>query len=110
MAKLNFDDLPDAGDRFILEDCVGTGVCGKVYCAIDTESSGKKVAIKMQNLNRENIPYIQEEYRILRELSNHPNLPEFYGVYRKVGEIDDEIWFSIEVKCFRGILLSYLND
>lgn len=97
MARLNFDDLPDPGDRFILEECIGTGVCGKVYSAIDTESNSKKVAIKMQHLNRENIPYIQEEYRVLNELANHPNLPEFYGVYRKVGETDDEIWFCLEV-------------
>lgn len=99
MAKLNFDELPEPGNRFLLEECVGSGVCGKVYSAIDSEAGGRKIAIKMQNLSRENVPYIQEEYRILHELSNHPNLPEFYGVYRKIGETDDEIWFCMEVLC-----------
>lgn len=100
MSKLNIDEIPEPGDRFLLEECLGFGVCGKVYGAIDTETSGKKIAIKIQNLNRENIPYIQEEYRILNELSPHPNLPDFYGVYRKIGETDDEIWFCIEVRAF----------
>lgn len=98
MSKLNFDDLPDPGDRFILGECLGVGICAKVHFATDSESGNRKVAIKIQNLNRDNIPYIKEEYRVLRELSNHTNLPEFYGIFRKNTENEDEIWFVIEVR------------
>lgn len=45
-------------------------------------------------------PLIVEEYRILRDFSEHPNIPDFYGVYRrrsaKKSEYD-EIWFVMEV-------------
>lgn len=45
--------------------------------------------------------HINEEYRILRDFSSHPNLPDFLGVYRKKGDgVDnpDEIWFILEVR------------
>lgn len=42
--------------------------------------------------------HINEEYRILRDFSSHPNLPDFLGVYRKKGSDNpDEIWFILEV-------------
>lgn len=41
---------------------------------------------------------IQEEYRILRDLSDHPNLPDFYGAYLKRGRGGDEIWFVMQVR------------
>lgn len=43
--------------------------------------------------------HINEEYRVLRDFSSHPNLPDFLGVYRKKGDGDnpDEIWFVLEV-------------
>lgn len=39
------DSIQDPGKRFILKDCIGSGVCGDVYEAID-ESSGKFLFIK----------------------------------------------------------------
>lgn len=43
--------------------------------------------------------HINEEYRVLRDFSTHPNLPDFLGVYRKKGNDNnpDEIWFILEV-------------
>lgn len=66
--------------------------------AIDTQSNDRNVAIKIQVYNDEQESIIDEEYRILRDYSEHPNLPSFFGVYRKKGvDASDEIWFIIEV-------------
>lgn len=63
-------------------------------------AGNKKVAIKIQKLTSETQSLIVEEYRILRDYSSHPNLPEFYGTYRrrpsKKSEYD-KIWFVMEV-------------
>lgn len=63
-------------------------------------SENKKVAIKIQKLTPETQSLILEEYHILRDFTGHPNLPDFYGIYRrrsaKKSEYD-EIWFVMEV-------------
>lgn len=64
-------------------------------------SGNKRVAIKIQKLMPETQSLIVEEYRILRDFAGHPNLPEFYGIYRKrSGKKSefDEIWFVMEVR------------
>jgi myosin-3 len=50
-------------------------------------------------LSKETKGLIEEEYRILRDLSDHPNLPNFYGVYLKKGQKGekDQVWFVQEV-------------
>ena len=70
----------------------------------------KIVAIKIQRYEEEIAEHIQEEYRILRDLSSHPNLPDFYGVYLKKSDTDnvDEIWFIIEV--IRILFFNLSND
>lgn len=59
--------------------------------------TGKNVAIKVQNLKEISTEEkdINEEYRILRDLSSHPNLPDFYGAFTK--KSGSELWFVIEV-------------
>lgn len=55
------------------------------------------MAVKVQNLKEISIneKNINEEYRILRDLSSHPNLPDFYGAFtHKNGR---ELWFIMEV-------------
>lgn len=70
----------------------------QVYKATDTQSGNKNVAIKIQPYKGKIIKLIEEEYRVLRDFSNHPNLPVFYGVYRKPTNNDEvEIWFILEV-------------
>lgn len=99
MSHLNVDQLPEPGDRYVLdEEPIGTGVWAKVYRASDTQSDGKQVAIKIQRYTPEQETYVQEEYRVLRDLAEHPNLPDFHGVYKKpTAEGADEIWFVLEV-------------
>lgn len=68
-------------------------------------SGNKKVAIKVQKLTPEAQSLIVEEYRILRDFAGHPNLPDFYGIYRRrsAKKSDyDEIWFVMEVSVGQG--------
>ncbi|XP_017777903.1 PREDICTED: neither inactivation nor afterpotential protein C [Nicrophorus vespilloides] len=108
MSKLSIDDLPDADDRFVIEECIGTGICGKVFSAVDKGSNDRRVAIKTQRVNRESMGYIQEEHRVLMAHSEHPNMPDFYGAYRKVGESEDEVWFILEL-CEGGSAIDLVN-
>jgi len=57
---------------------------------------GKHVAIKVRNLDElsTNEKDIDEEYRVLRDLSSHPNIPDFYGAFKN----DCELWFAMEVR------------
>lgn len=44
---------------------------------------------------------IEEEYLILKDLTDHENLPEFYGTYFKQTEEENQIWFVMEL-CSNG--------
>lgn len=48
----------------------------------------------------ENIEEIEEEFLVFRDLSSHPNIPEFFGLFLKRGlsAEDDQIWFVMEVR------------
>lgn len=118
---LPYDSLPDPGERFTLGEVIRTGVWAKVrdvdfrfprdaihanfssrlrlqvVKAIDIDL-GKTVAIKIQSYTDEHKAIIDEEYRILRDFSEHPNLLSFYGAYRakRAGQPDD-VWLVLEV-------------
>lgn len=92
--------FPEPGDRFTLGECLGSGIDGTVYEAVDTKSGNMKVAIKIQKLRPDNESFISEEYRILKNFSEHPNLPKFYGAYKKEKHEHTEIWFAMEVSLF----------
>lgn len=58
----------------------------------------------------ENIEEIEEEFLVFRDLSGHPNIPEFFGLFLKRGlsSDDDQIWFVMEVISIRfGIENAY---
>lgn len=56
------------------------------------------VAVKIQSYDEEHQISIEEEYRTLRDNSSAPNLPDFYGAYKKPKQGGpDEIWFILEV-------------
>lgn len=93
-----FDDVPESGNRYDLLENVGTGVFGKVFCAVDSQASGKRVAVKVQYLDKENRRYVQQEYKVLKDFSDHPNIIEFYGACKKSGDVN-EIWLALEVSC-----------
>ena len=61
---------------------------------------GEEVAIKVLESIHEMIEEIEEEYQVLRDLSEHPNMPRFYGMFLKPNNsFDDQIWLVMEVKC-----------
>lgn len=75
------------------------GTYGEVYSAVD-KSTGKKVAIKILESITDNLEEIEEEYLVLRDLSQHPNLPTFVGIFLRKGVCfeDDQLWFVMEVR------------
>lgn len=52
----------------------------------------------MENI-QDNLEEIEEEYLVFRDLSKHPNLPTFVGIFLKHGTQpeDDQLWFVMEV-------------
>ncbi|XP_017875428.1 neither inactivation nor afterpotential protein C isoform X2 [Ceratina calcarata] len=105
------DSIQDPGKRYLLRECIGSGVCGDVYEAIDQQAGNKKVAVKVQKLTPESQSLIIEEYRVLREFGSHPNLPDFYGIYRRRSgkkTEHDQIWFVMEL-CEGGSVLNLVH-
>ncbi|KAG7201550.1 hypothetical protein KM043_004299 [Ampulex compressa] len=105
------DSIQDPGKRYLLKDCIGSGVCGDVFEAVDQQAGNKKVAIKIQRLTPETQSLIVEEYRVLRDLADHPNLPDFYGIYRKRSgrrTDPDQIWFAMEL-CEGGPVMDFVQ-
>lgn len=94
---LNVASLPSPVERYKLDTKLGSGIFGSVYKATDTQAAGKAVAIKVQSYIDENEVHIQEEYKILRDFTKHPNLIDFYGVFCEKVEGIRKIWFVLEV-------------
>lgn len=104
---IEFTRLPSPKDRFELQDLIGEGTYGEVYSARDKQT-GKKVAIKILETIADNLEEIEEEYLVLRDLSHHPNLPSFVGIFLRRGACieDDQLWFVMEV---RQTILFFFN-
>lgn len=47
----------------------------------------------------DNLEEIEEEFMVLRDLSRHPNLPEFIGIFLRKGanSEEDQLWFVMEL-------------
>lgn len=96
---LDFRSLPDPGERFVLEKVIATGTYGEVFEATDKENDNRRVAIKVIENIKENLEEVEEEQRVLAQLSLHENFPEFYGTFlKKSGNLEDhQIWFVMEL-------------
>jgi serine/threonine protein kinase len=57
------------------------------------------MAVKILENVADNIEEIEEEYLVLRDLSMHPNIPAFYGLFLRPGQTqeEDQLWFVMEV-------------
>ncbi|XP_069984382.1 myosin-IIIb isoform X7 [Penaeus vannamei] len=99
---IDFDNLPDPNTRFELLEVIGEGTYGEVFAAKDHETGGM-VGIKIMENIGENLEEIEEEFLILRDLSLHPNLPAFHGIFLKRGnkQEEDQAWLVMEL-CPRG--------
>lgn len=95
---VELDRAAEPKDRFTLQELIGEGTYGEVYCARD-KKTGKRVAVKILENITENIEEIEEEFLVFRDLSSHPNIPEFHGLFLKRGMCpeDDQIWFVMEL-------------
>lgn len=103
---LNILSLPSPTERYILDKQLGSGIFGQVFKASDNQAEGKPVAVKTQVLTDDNEIHIQEEYKILRDFTKHPNLIDFYGVFlEKAEEGLKKIWFVLEVSEPNRVLL-----
>lgn len=100
---LNVASLPSPVERYKLGIKLGSGIFGAVYKATDTQATNKSVAIKVQSYTDENETHIQEEYKILRDFTKHPNLIDFYGVFCEKSERARDVWFVLEVSQCRSL-------
>lgn len=57
------------------------------------------MAVKILENVADNVEEIEEEYLVLRDLSMHPNIPTFHGLFLRPGQTQDEdqLWFVMEV-------------
>uniref|UniRef100_A0A182UFE3 Protein kinase domain-containing protein n=1 Tax=Anopheles melas TaxID=34690 RepID=A0A182UFE3_9DIPT len=96
---VDFSRLPNPSERFELLDLIGEGTYGEVYSAKD-KHTGRKYAVKILESIADNIEEIEEEYLVLRDLSKHPNIPDFAGLFLKRGTTveDDQLWFVLELR------------
>lgn len=78
---------------------------GIVFLFVDN-----RVAIKVLEHVADSMEEIEEEYRVFRDLSKHPNLPAFHGMYLKRGPSreDDQLWFVMEVKINLSLFNKYI--
>lgn len=69
-----------------------------MYSARDKDTN-QRVAIKILENVADNIEEIEEEYMVLRDLSMHPNIPVFFGIFLKQGPAPehDQLWFVMEL-------------
>ncbi|GAB0099464.1 Neither inactivation nor afterpotential protein C [Sergentomyia squamirostris] len=95
---LDISRLPPPGDRFELLDLIGEGTYGEVYSAKDKQT-GHMVAVKVLENIPDNVEEIEEEFLVFRDLSQHPNLPKFTGIFLRRGATieDDQLWFIMEL-------------
>jgi hypothetical protein len=73
------------------------------------------VAVKILENVADNIEEIEEEFLVLRDLSMHPNIPTFHGLYLRRGqtEEEDQLWFTMEVSIlctFQALALWFLME
>ncbi|XP_059607576.1 myosin-IIIb-like isoform X2 [Phlebotomus argentipes] len=95
---LDIARLPPPGDRFDLLELIGEGTYGEVYSARDKQT-GNLVAVKVLENIPDNVEEIEEEFLVFRDLSQHPNLPTFTGIFLRRGATieDDQLWFIMEL-------------
>ncbi|XP_072936347.1 neither inactivation nor afterpotential protein C-like [Epargyreus clarus] len=96
--------LPSPLERYKLDEKLISGVFGDVYKAIDNEAAGKEVCVKIQEYTEDREDYIQDEYKMLRDFTEHPNMVDFYGVFCDDTEEIDKVWFVTELCEFGSVL------
>lgn len=97
---IKFDELQSPDNQWELLESIGEGTYGEVFKARNIQT-GQYAAVKVMESINEVIEEIEEEYMILRDLSNHPNLPKFHGIFMKKYNEEDQLWLVLEL-CSNG--------
>ncbi|ESO82465.1 hypothetical protein LOTGIDRAFT_134504 [Lottia gigantea] len=94
---IDFKNLPSPEGVWTLQDVVGEGTYGEVYLAKNNDT-GQEVAVKILESIHEVVEEIEEEYLVFRDLSHHPNIPDFFGLYLKTLDLgEDQLWMVMEL-------------
>ncbi|XP_071101473.1 myosin-IIIb-like isoform X2 [Haliotis cracherodii] len=94
---INFSELPDPVEEWELEDLIGEGTYGEVYMAKNKKTRVQAAAKVMESIH-EVLEEVEEEFQVLRDLSTHPNIPDFFGMYlKRDGSSEDQIWLVMEM-------------
>ncbi|CAF0769334.1 unnamed protein product [Didymodactylos carnosus] len=79
---LKLDELPSPAREWQLLEYISDGTYGEVFRARNIRT-GEYAAVKIMNPTNEVMEEIEQEYRVLLELSTHSNICRFYGAYYK---------------------------
>ncbi|CAF1105745.1 unnamed protein product, partial [Didymodactylos carnosus] len=79
---LKLDELPSPTREWQLLEYISDGTYGEVFRAKNIRT-GQYAAVKIMNPTNEVMEEIEQEYRVLLELSTHSNICRFYGAYYK---------------------------
>jgi calcium-dependent protein kinase len=101
--RTNFGYEKNFKAKYTLGKLLGHGQFGYTYVAIE-KSTGNKVAVKCIEKKQMTLPIsvedVKREVRILRTLSGHENVVQFYAAF----EDDDMVYIAMEL-CEGGELL-----
>lgn len=79
-------DFMDSGtrifDKYVVEDCIGSGAFGEVWSGRSV-STGESVAVKMERIQDNPAPTLQYESRVLQLLQGVPGIPRLRYFGRK---------------------------
>ncbi|KAK9870541.1 hypothetical protein WA026_008103 [Henosepilachna vigintioctopunctata] len=102
---LKLNSFPEPGDRFKLDEVIRVSSFGKTYIAKDTQESDRLVVVKIQEITALNEKYLKDECKLLRDVSSHPNIIDFYEIFC----IKNELMIVTEY-CEGGPILKIVND
>jgi cell division control protein CDC15 len=88
--------LPNPDQDIALGKVIGEGAYGKVYKAVLKKTS-EIVAVKVVELDEEELEEILLELKVLARFSMHKNIARFYGAYVKSEEDDGDDDDSVQV-------------
>ena len=100
--NIKFDELESPETKWLLLESIGEGTYGEVFKARNLQTK-QFAAVKVMESINEVIEEIEEEYKILNELSNHPNLPKFYGIFMKKSTEEDQLWLVMELCSYGSV-------
>ncbi|KAM6449878.1 myosin-IIIa-like [Liasis olivaceus] len=92
-----FDSFPDPSDTWEIIETIGKGTYGKVF-KVFNKKNGNRAAVKILDPINDIDEEIETEYKILKALSDHPNVVKFYGLYyKKDVKEGDQLWLVLEL-------------